>query len=298
MDKSFDFIPIKEDAFQNKKTLGSFIGNMGLIVAALTLICTCATFFTDISLASVMTVEFSLSFIILLFCSYTMYFSMADTGARRGAQDEEFLNAKKQYEELRGELEASGGIFSLGEFCHKYTASELISSQKSILLSAGISYREFEENYKGVEKKDLPRELGKKRIKIISRANSIKPIVLTPDMLLSAGRKSHARNPLAKAPEKQRALHAIGALLPTTLTSFFAVSVVCSIINEPTMATVTECIIKLFALIWNGTKGYAMGYNNISREASEYLLGRCQVLSSAISEAKKEAKNTEAKKEK
>ena len=288
MDKNFDFIPIRQDAFQKKNAIGSFIGNMGLIVAALTLVCTCATFFTDISLASVMTVEFSLSFIILLFCAYTMYFSMADTGARKGAQDEDFINAKKRYEELRKELEASGGIFSLGEFCHRYTASELVSSQKNILLSAGISYSEFEEKYKGKEKKDLPRELGRKQIKIIARANSLKPITLTPDMLLSAGRKNHSRNPLCNSPEKKRALRSFGALLPTTVTSFFAVSVVCSIISEPTMATVTECIIKLFALVWNGTKGYAMGYNNISREASEYLLGRCDILSSAISEAKKE----------
>ena len=68
------------------------------------------------------------------------------------------------------------------------------------------------------------------------------------------------------------------ALIPTTVTSFFAVSVVCSVISDPSLATVTECIIKLFALVWNGCKGYTMGYNNIAVEYSTYLSDRSDIL--------------------
>ncbi len=285
MDRSFDFLtPKGEIGAPKKSTVGGFIGNMGIIIAALTLLCTCVMFFTDVSLSSVVTVEFSLSFLILLFCSYTMYFSMADTGARRGAQDEEYIQARARYDELRKRLGDDGMLFSLDVFCHRYTERELISAQRAILLGAGISYDEFKEKYKGKRRRETVAALGGKRARIVAKANALKPITLTPDMLLSIGRRAHARNPLREAPDRKRLWHTLCALVPTTLTSFFAVSVVCSVISEPSLATVTECIIKLFALVWNGSKGYVMGYNNIAKETVEYLSDRCDILCAALHE--------------
>ena len=294
MDKSFDFLNSKNGVVTLKKSsVGGFIGNMGIIIAAMTLLCTCVMFFTDISLASLVTTEFSLSFVILLFCSYTMYFSMADTGAKHGAENELFIKAKERYDSLRAELSESGLLFHLGSFCHEYVQNELVATQKNILLSAGISYSEFCEKYKGKDKREQKEALCRRTRSIVAKANALKPITLTPDMLLSVGAKSHSRNPLSKSPEKSRIIHSMRALIPTTVTSFFAVSVVCSVISDPSMATVTECIIKLFALVWNGCKGYTMGYDNVCTDYTAYLSNRSDILCAAkLSFAKKKEMQT------
>ena len=281
MDK-FDFLNSKNGEITLKRsTVTSFIGNMGIIVAAMTLLCTCVMFFTDISLASLVTAEFSLSFVILLFCSYTMYFSMADTGAKHGAECEAYKKARERYDNLRAELGECGMLFKLGSFCQNYVRGELEATQRCILLSVGISYEEFLELYKGLSSRDLPKSLSSRTRRAIARANALKPIALTPDMLLSVGSHSHTRSPLTRNPERSKMMHSLKALIPTTVTSFFAVSVVCSVISDPSMATVTECVIKLFALVWNGCKGYTMGYNNTSVEYSSYLESRSDLLYAA-----------------
>ncbi len=295
MDK-FDFLNSKNDAITLKRnTVTSFIGNMGIIVAAMTLLCTCVMFFTDISLASLVTAEFSLSFVILLFCSYTMYFSMADTGAKHGAECEGYKKARERYETIRAELGECGMLFKLGYFCQNYVKSELEATQRSILLSAGIEYEQYCALYKGLTARQLPKNLSSRTRRTITRANRLKPIVLTPDMLLSDGAHSHTRNPLTRNPVRSKMMHSLKALIPTTVTSFFAVSVVCSVISDPSMATVTECFIKLFALVWNGCKGYTMGYNNTSVEYCAYLASRSDLLHAArlsLTEKRHEATET------
>ena len=291
---NFELPPQKAIKLESKSSLSGFIGNMGIIIAAITILCTCAMFFTDISLASVVTAEFSLSFAILLFCSYTMYFSMADTGARRACSDEQYIKAKEKYEQIRHELQQSGAIFTLDGFCHRYIAYELEMSQRNLLLSAGISYEKFCELYKGKSRRALPSDMSREEKRIILRASRLKPIHLTPDMLLSVGGSAHSRSPLKNTPEKKRVINMLCALIPTTVTSFFAVSVVCSVISDPSIATLTECLVKLFALVWNGCKGYTMGYNNISRDACAYLSDRCDLLYAASQQYEQKAATPEA----
>lgn len=273
MQENFDFTTLNESRRITavKKTVNGFIGNIGIIIAAMTLFCAAAVFFMDISLASFVTVNFSLSFVILLFCAYTIYFSLADTGMRLALSDKSYIKAKEEYEEVKGELRKSGKLERLGEFCHEYVKGELVSAKKEILLSSGISYSEFCEKYSGKDKSALPSELSRKAKKVILSADRIKPVHLTPDMLLSVGHNSGERRVLRKNPEKTRLISALRALIPTTVTSFFAVSIVCSVIKEPSSAVFIECIIKLFTLIWTGSKGFLMGYNNISIDTAAYL---------------------------
>ena len=280
MQENFDFAALNESNRLRtvKKTVNGFIGNIGIIIAAMTLFCAAAVFFMDISLASFVSVNFSLSFVLLLFCAYTIYFSLADTGMRLAMTDKAYIKAKEEYEAIKSELRKSGKLEYLGEFCHEYVKTELVSAKKELLLSSGISYSEFCEKYSGKDKKALPCELSKKAKRIILSADKIKPIHLTPDMLLSLGHTGGERRILRKNPEKTRFISAMRALIPTTVTSFFAVSVVFSVIKEPSSAVFVECLIKLFTLIWNGSKGFLMGYNNISQDTAAYLTDCTDIL--------------------
>ena len=290
MQENFDFASISENNRMNtlRKTVNGFIGNIGIIIAAMTLFCAAAVFFMDISLASFVSVNFSLSFIILLFCAYTIYFSLADTGMRAALSDKAYLKAKEDYESIRKDLRKNGKLESLGEFCHEYVKNELVSAKKELLLSSGISYSEFCEKYSGKDKITLPSELSRKAKRSIIAANRIKPVHLSPDMLLSVGHNSGERRILHKAPEKKRFISTLHALVPTTVTSFFAVSIVCSVIKEPSSAVFIECLIKLFTLIWNGSKGFLMGYNNIAIDTTAYLSDCTDILTrfSGYTEAK------------
>ncbi len=258
-------------AISFKKSIGSFISNMGIIIAVFTLICAFAVFFMDISLSSFATVDFSLSFIILLFCAYTIYFSMADTGMRVAMSDKGYKKAKEDYESIKTELQKNGKLEDLGDFCHEYAKNELASARKSILLGAGISYEKFCLDYHNKDKNDLPKNLSKKERKAIIKANKLSPVRLSPDMLLFLDDGATERRALHRNPRKQRLFYSAKALVSTTMTSFFAVSIVCSVIEEPTFAILTECLIKLFTLVWNGSKGFLMGYNNITVDTTSYL---------------------------
>ncbi len=280
MQENFDFATLGESNRANKvkKTVNGFIGNMGIIIAAMTLFCAAAVFFMDISLASFVTASFSLSFVVLLFCAYTIYFSLADTGMRAAMSDKSYIKAKEEYEALKSELRKSGRLEYLNDFCHQYVKNELVSAKKELLLSGGISYSDFCEKYSGKDKSALPRELGRKAKRAILSANRIKPIHLTPDMLLSVGRNVSERRALRKNPERTRFFSALRALIPTTVTSFFAVSIVCSVIQEPSSSVIIECLIKLFTLVWNGSKGFLMGYNNVALDTTAYLCDCSDIL--------------------
>ena len=199
-----------------------------------------------------------------------------------------YLKAKEDYESIRKDLRKNGKLESLGEFCHEYVKNELVSAKKELLLSSGISYSEFCEKYSGKDKITLPSELSRKAKRSIIAANRIKPVHLSPDMLLSVGHNSGERRILHKAPEKKRFISTLHALVPTTVTSFFAVSIVCSVIKEPSSAVFIECLIKLFTLIWNGSKGFLMGYNNIAIDTTAYLSDCTDILTrfSGYTEAK------------
>ncbi|MBQ5800373.1 MAG: hypothetical protein IIW20_00655 [Clostridia bacterium] len=254
-----------------KRSIGSFISNMGILIAAFTLLCAFAVFFMDISLSSFATVDFSLSFIILLFCAYTIYFSMADTGMRVAMSDKGYKKAREEYDALKSELQKSGRLEGLGEFCHEYAKNELVSARKNILLGAGISYDKFCEEYQHKEKSALPKSLSKRERRAIIRANRLSPVRLSPDMLLFLDDGASERRALHRNPKKIRLFSSAKALISTTMTSFFAVSIVCSVIEEPTFAILTECLIKLFTLVFNGSKGFLMGYNNITVDTTSYL---------------------------
>ena len=258
-------------AISFKKGIGSFISNMGIIIAAFTLLCAFAVFFMDISLSSFATVDFSLSFIILLFCAYTIYFSMADTGMRIAMSDKGYRKAREEYESVKNELKRNGKLEGLGEFCHEYVKNELVSAKKSILLGAGISYENFCKEYQSKDKNALPKTLSKRERRAIIKANKLAPVRLSPDMLLFLDDGASERRALHRSPKRVRLFSSAKALISTTMTSFFAVSIVCSVIEEPTFAILTECLIKLFTLVFNGSKGFLMGYNNITVDTTSYL---------------------------
>ena len=124
MSKEDFTLGLLESSERVKRGYVAMIGNLGKIIAFITLAVSALVIFTDISFYDIGTASVSSGTLILLIGSYLMYFSLEDAGEQLGEQSEEFKIAdgrfKRAVEKIRPER-----ITALREFCAKYSEQEL-----------------------------------------------------------------------------------------------------------------------------------------------------------------------------
>jgi hypothetical protein len=139
----------------------------------------------------------------------------------------------------------------------------------NLLAEFGLSREEYEDYKAG---KSLPRVTAKR----LRRIDRIKPYSLTPTLLLSGDRllqRSELKNP-----EHSKILSLLIGLIPTTLGTFFTVSVILTTKDTLTAASVFEGILKLSALPIIGFKGYSSGYSYVKCEKTLWIETKTRLL--------------------
>lgn len=244
-------------------TVGTFIIFVAVVVST-----------TDISIMTTFDwAILGLSFFVFLFCAYAMYVSGSGSGVRAGRKSEVYLSSKNQYDQLKREIIDRKMHGRLSEFCRYYIEDELRNARNSLLTEAGIEFSVYQEQYVGRDKAELEQitSLSKSQIEAILAANKVKPIKLTPEMILKRGRGSARRSPLGMEPEKRRRT---GYVIKFVLTFGLAILIV-GITLQPkanlTWGTFAECILKLFPVVLNGFAGYKNGYENIIVHTVNYI---------------------------
>ena len=209
-------IPIKEkpsvadamasmDEFK-KKTVRTILNNSGTLISLFIIIVVGVVMTTEIRFDSAADVaSLGLDFFVMLFCSYGMYINLAGSGTKQGLATKIYIEVCARYEELKAKLSSEGAQGKLSAFCEDYVQKELISTRTTILVSVGIDYNTYIEKYIGKDVPEIKEALTEAQRKAIRQANRVKPIKLTPDMIIKRERGSNRRSPLGFSPQAKKA---------------------------------------------------------------------------------------------
>ena len=225
-----------------------------------------------------------LEFFLLLFVSYSMYISCADSGMRAGLASESYTEGLKNFEKCKNYIIDTKKQSRLGEFCCHYINEELKSSRTTTLAIVGISYEIYMEKYVGGDPDSICKDksLSKAQIKAINEANAIEPIKLTPDMIMKRGRGSGRRAPLGVKPETKKWFAFGFKFVYSVLVTLGMSMIVLDDIAEITLAVLATCCLKLLLVVLNGFQGYKFGYENIVIDTVNYMSDQTDLMQEAI----------------
>ena len=266
-----------------KRTTRAVMNNAGTLVSVFLLFVVAVVMTTDVKVQSLTDVaSLGLDFFILLFCSYGMYVNMTDSGTKQGLLSTVYKEAVDRYEGLKSRIIAQGLQGKLPEFCTDYINDELISTRTSILANVGIAYETYADKYIGKDPEQIEDPLTDSQKKAIKSANEVRPIKLTPDMILKRGRGSMRRAPLGFKPFTKKMFN-FGFKFTTTATTSLLMGVIAfDVIAEPDWSVFASVLLKLLAVVLNGFNGYQFGYENIVNDTVNYMNDQSDLMEQAL----------------
>ncbi len=276
---------IEQTTAKKKKIMRGVLNNTGIFIGIFIIFVVIVVFTTDIKLTSIFDwTALGLSFFILVFCAFSMYVSFSDSGIKAGRESETYLTAKQTYDDLKKEIIDRKMQGRLPEFCRNYIEEELRNTRNTILTEVGIDFADYQAHYVGKDMAALEQDkrLSKTQIEAIISANKIKPIKLTPEMILKRGRGSAQRRPLDVQPEKKRGVDYGVKFFKTCVTSVLLAVIGLDVVVSPSWAMFAACLLKLFPVVLNGFMGYKSGYENIVVDTVNYMVDQSDLMRQLI----------------
>ena len=240
---------------------------------------------TDISIASFEELKaIGLDFFLLFFCSYSMYVNCSDSGMRSGLISNTYLEASSKFEEFKLKILTNSLQAFLPGFCKHYIENELKNSRLEVLGVVGITYEEYLAKYVALGTDDIDKLQGvsESQKKAIKKANSIKPIKLTPEMIMKRGRGSSRRSPLSVSPKTKKAFVFTYKIVTMLLVSVMVILVIIKSGEKTFWEVFTACTIRLITVIMNGFSGYKFGYENIVFDTVNFMADQTDLMRQVI----------------
>lgn len=277
-----------------QRTVGLLAGNLASIVAVLSVFVLISSFWLEISLEELFTVNFAMDSILtaLLYC--VMQFSMQENGRRSACLDPVYTDAYKKYRLVRDRI-LDCGMSGLEAFCIDYVQKELAFARAARLSAIGISYGDWERVYSRLDSASLRsrelmspdgvRLLSRSERRVLLSVSKMRPIRLTPSMLLLESGARQSRDALARSPEQRLVLSSAISTVTTVIAGCFTASILIEVVSAPTVASFVYCLIKLFCLLWRGARGYISGYKSLTCDAVTYNNARTRILNDFLAHA-------------
>ncbi len=243
---------------------------LGILCAAATVVVFSALFFADITLNAAATLDLGMDFLLLFFSSYVMYSSLFETGKTKAEEREGYQALIQKREALFKRYRAEGTSASLARFCKEASEKESESRREYVLSSLFFE----KEEYEALLKKEK-RSLTVKERRLLRHITRRSTAQITPRLLLSEQSEEKNALPFSRLPARMRRRRALRFLLPTALTAFFSVSIVCHVIETPTADIVVGYLLKLFTLFLNGIKGFRSGFFHVTEEKTQFITEQC-----------------------
>ena len=256
----------------NKKaTYALIVQNIGKIIAVITCIVALLVSFTDVSFGDPGAKEITSNLIIMLICSYLMYFSLESSGEKAAAESEAYRCAEQRYKAVRARIKPQH-IPLLRSFCGEYADAEFRYRKDEFLVRMGYSSPEYE-----LYKKTGSCDNASRRAFL--KCDRMKRVRLTPAILLG-GRGTNSGE--LDDPSRRKLPMLIAKMLPTTGCMIFTVSVVLSLRTDMGSAAVIESVLKLLTLPIIGFRGYMTGYSYVEDSEAPWLETKARLLESFI----------------
>ncbi len=239
---------------------------------------------TDIKLVTISSLtNLGLEFFILLFCSYGMYICCTDGGVKNGYATDLYKNTVNRFDELKTKIQETC-LPRMNDFCAYYIAEELKQMRMHSLSAACIPYDVYLDKYAKLGRKDINEltDLTSLQKKAVKKANRIRPIKLTPEMILSQGKTWHYRSALAATPGTMKNVAFTVKIFKMSFISICMPLIALDVIMEPSWIVFAEVCLKLFTVVLNGFDGHKDGYNNITVHTVNYVNAQCGLMQQAI----------------
>lgn len=275
---------VRKEHTRSKKVMKSFMNNAGILVGVFIVFAVIVIVTTDIRLVSLEELSsLGLDFFLLLFCSYSMYITCSDSGMRAGLAGEGIKTANLEYEKQKRYLMENGLQGGLYAFCRDYVQRELENERMSILVVVGFTYDEYKEKWMNADEETiLASELSEAQKKAIIKVNKIKPITLSPELIMRKGRNDGARSPLGIAPQTKKKLRFGVKFVTTLFVSLGIAGIALEVVKDPSLAIFASVMLKLLTIVINGFSGYKFGLENIVIDTVSYIEDQTDLLKQAI----------------
>lgn len=268
-----------------RKTLSQFLlSNARTVIIVFLLFAVVVVMTTDIRLVTISSItDLGLEFFLLLFASYGMYICCADGGIKNGYETEAYKSAVKRFDELKARIEESM-LSRMDEFCTHYVDEELRKARMQYLSVACIPYDVYMEKYVKLGYKEVGYcdELTSSQKSAVRKANWVRRIKLTPEMLLTKGETVHTRSPLTATPKTMKNIAYSLKIAKMSIVSICMSLIAFDIILEPSWTVFAGVCIKLTAVIVNGFDGHKEGFNNITVHTVNYVNNQSSLMQQAI----------------
>lgn len=273
-------------SLERRKISQYILGNVRTLMIALILFSVVVVMTTDITLVSISNIkDIGLEFFLLLFASYAMYVCCADGGTNAGYATEDYKASVKRFTELKQQILENARYSRMNEYCAYYIAEELKKTRTQYLIVASIKYDEYLEKYAKLSRSEVKKqkELTKLQKKAIARANRVRQIRFTPDMMLTMqGKNLFTRFALYVTPKTHRTLAFGTKFVKMCLVAIGMSLIALQVILEPSWTVFAEVCMKLVTVVVNGFDGRTMGFNNIAIDAVNYTNTQSDLMHQAI----------------
>ena len=268
------------DIFEAKKAKG-MLKNFSVILAAFAMVVLIALVFADVSFEATFSLQWAVKLGFYLILMYVLFFSMQSTGIQDGRVQDGYVSARSKYNTIRETIRSDSELESLQDFCDEYIVNELRAARTKVLRAASIPYSMFAEKW--LENDDpLPTDISRKKRLAIRLAQRLKPITLTPDMLLSCGSLKIGRAPLGATPAAMLARRTLVKMLPRTAMTFLVVDLGVNVITNPSWETLITGLMMCFVGCMCAYEGYESGFRNVVDDACRYIDRQTNILSQYV----------------
>ena len=276
----------------SRRVAKTVLKNFSSIVAIFAMVVLIALIFADIEMVPTFTWAFATKLLVYLFLMYVLFFSMQTTGIQDGRAQTVYTAVMAKYEELREGIRGDCELETLQVWCDYYIEYELRTARAKLLRAASIPYRLYEEQYADPNA-PLPKNISRKKRLAIVKARLLRPVTLTPDMLLNCGSLIVGRSPLGPTPGTKRVLRTIKDMIPRTIMIFLVTDMAISVITDPTWATLIRGIVMCFVGLMCAYQGYDSGFKNIVEDTVNYVQRQINLLSQYVLWMKKRTETAE-----
>lgn len=276
--------PLTDIANERRKISHYIFANTRPFLIAFILFTVIVVMTTDISLVTISSLtDLGLEFFILLFCSYGMYMCCADGGIKNGYATDVYKTAVNRFEELKSKIDNSM-LSKMNDFCAHYVNEELKQMRMQHLSVACITYEVYLDKYARLGRKDINEltELTSLQKKAVRKANRIRPIKLTAEMILSQGKTWHYRSALSATPGTMKNISFTVKLFKMSFISICMPLIALEVITEPSWIVFAEVCLKLFTVVLNGFDGHNDGFDNITVHTVNYVNAQSGLMQQAI----------------
>ena len=277
---------LQKIATDKKKITQYILGNARTLLIAFILFSVVVVMTTDIKFLTISNLkDIGLEFFLILFASYAMYVTCADGGTASGLVTDAYKDSVTRFNELKEKILENSRYSRLNEFCEHYIAEELKKSRMHYLIVASITYEDYLETYSKLSRNELNKrtELTELQRKAIDKANRVKQIRFTPDMMTTMqGKSSFTRFVLYITPKAQKIFAFSTKFAKMSAVAIGMSLIALKVVLEPSWTVFAEVCMKLFAVVINGFDGRTTGYNNIVVDTVNYTNAQSDLMYQAI----------------